>query len=325
VFLEPTIAPAVLLHDVSVTYGAHRALSNVTATFPRGATGLLGSNGAGKSTLILAILGLVKLDRGRVEVLELDVAKSPLDARGRIGYVPERDAYIPGLSAISSVAYCGELAGLPPDDALQRAHEVLSYVGLDEGRYRYVETFSTGMKQRLKLAQALVHGPDLVLLDEPTNGMDPKGRDEMLALIADLGHAKNLSLIFSSHLLPDIERTCDSAVVLADGVVVASDRISEWRCSGSRTYEVCIKGDTAAFVGALKAAGLECDTSDGEIIHVVIPDGKPQAVFAIARRSGVQVRHLRPELPTLEDIFAQLTTRTTSRQSRSWTDQPSGV
>ncbi|HUK32424.1 MAG TPA: ABC transporter ATP-binding protein, partial [Vicinamibacterales bacterium] len=204
---------------MSVSYGARQALSHVTATFPRGATGLLGANGAGKSTLIRAILGLITPYEGRIDVLGLSAVDSALDIRTRIGYVPESDAYIPGLNAVASVAYCGELAGLFRADALQRAHDVLSFVGLDEARYRDVDAFSMRMKQKLKLAQALVHDPELLLVDEPTNGLDPKGRDELLALITDLGHGHGLSVIFSSHLLPDVERTCDAVVVLNAGVV----------------------------------------------------------------------------------------------------------
>lgn len=299
--------PAVSLHDVTVAYGSRLALSHVTAAFPRGATGLLGANGAGKSTLIRSILGLTKPDDGRIDVLGLNVAESGLEVRARIGYVPERDAYIPGLNAIASVAYCGELAGLFPDDALQRAHDVLSYVGLDEGRYRDVETLSTGMKQRLKLAQALVHDPELLLLDEPTNGLDPKSREEMLALIVDLTRRTKLNVILSSHLLPEVERTCDSIVVLDRGVVATAGRISDFQQSDNRTYEVSIKGDRATFVEALNAAGFECNTSEEERLVVTFPDGNTRLLFAVAQSVGVQVRHLRPLVPTLEDVYAAVT------------------
>src|SRR5262249_1323180 len=156
------------------------------ATFAAGAGGLLGPNGAGESTMIKALLGFVVPHSGRMRVLGLDVAAQPLGIPSRVGYMPENDAHIPRVNAVTLVAYCGELSGLPPVDAMQRAHEMLFYVGLGEARYRAVETYSTGMKQRIKLAQALVHDPDLVFLDEPTNGMDPKGRDEMLELVRDL-------------------------------------------------------------------------------------------------------------------------------------------
>src|SRR5580765_3766235 len=219
--------PVVSLDNVVVEYGRNRALNGVTATFSRGAIGLLGPNGAGKSTMIKALLGFIPPLSGTMRVLGLDVATSPVEIRARIGYMPENDGHIPGLTAVQFVAYCGELAGLKPVDAMQRAHEVLYYVGLGEARYRKIETYSTGMKQRIKLAQALVHDPDLLFLDEPTNGMDPKGRDEMLELIRDLGHKKNVNLILSSHLLPDVEFTCDHVVVMDKGRIATQGPINE--------------------------------------------------------------------------------------------------
>src|SRR5687767_4092376 len=226
--------PVVQLDQVSVRYGRQWALREVTAAFPAGAVGLLGPNGAGKSTMIKALLGLLAPDKGAMRVLGLDVNAAPLQIRGRIGYMPESDAHIPGMNAVTFVAYCGELAGLPRADAMQRAHEVLYYVGLGEARYRNVETYSTGMKQRIKLAQALVHDPDLLFLDEPTNGMDPKGRDEMLELIRDIAHNKGLSLILSSHLLPDVEYTCDYVVVMDKGTVATEGPIATLKGQGGR-------------------------------------------------------------------------------------------
>jgi ABC-2 type transport system ATP-binding protein len=187
--------PIIDLEGVSVRYGKNAALRDVSVSFPSGAVGLLGPNGAGKSTLLKSVLGLLVPERGRLRVLGLDVRHSPLQIRRRIGYMPESDAHIPGMNAVAFVAYCGELAGLPRADAMQRAHEVLYYVGLGEARYRNVEQYSTGMKQRIKLAQALVHDPELLFLDEPTNGMDPKGRDEMLELVRDIAHNKQINLI----------------------------------------------------------------------------------------------------------------------------------
>jgi ABC-2 type transport system ATP-binding protein len=304
------------LDGVTVIYGANRALKDVTARFNAGAVGLLGPNGAGKSTLLKALLGFVKPADGRMTVLGLDVAHRPLEIRARIGYMPESDAHIPGMNAVSFVAYCGQLAGLPAVDAMQRAHEVLYYVGLDEARYRNVETYSTGMKQRIKLAQALVHDPDLLFLDEPTNGMDPKGRDEMLELIRDLGHNKNVNLILSSHLLPDVEYTCDDVVVMDKGQVAAQGPIEQLKGPAGRVFELRIKGDLPAFIDVLRAAGMECNWTDEDVMRVFVPDGasrgtngrtlNDQAVlFALAAQHGVQVRHLRPSIPTLEDVFAK--------------------
>lgn len=289
-----------------MTYGANRALNEVTATFPGGAVGLLGPNGAGKSTLLKALLALIVPDQGSMKVLGMDVATSPLEIRGRIGYMPETDAHIPGMNAVSFVAYCGRLAGLPASDAMQRAHEVLFYVGLGEARYRNIETYSAGMKQRIKLAQALVHDPDLLFLDEPTNGMDPKGRDEMLELVRDLAHEKGMNLILSSHLLPDVEYTCDHVVVLDKGRLVAQGPIADLKGPSGRVYEVRVKGDTGRFVQALRAANMECHDTGDEVMRVFAPENEgAQRLFALADSLGIQVRHLRPSVPTLEDVFAR--------------------
>ena len=303
--------PVVELDAVTVIYGKNQALKNVSAQFARGAVGLLGPNGAGKSTMLKALLGFVKPDKGRMSVLGLDVARRPLEIRSRLGYMPESDAHIPGMNAVSFVAYCGELAGLPPVDAMQRAHEVLYYVGLGEARYRNIETYSTGMKQRIKLAQALVHDPDLLFLDEPTNGMDPKGRDEMLELVRDLGHNKNVSLILSSHLLPDVEYTCDHVVVMDKGQVAAQGPIDELKGPAGRVFELRVKGNLPAFLDVLRAAGLECHSTDEDVMRVFVPrgaageGGDQRRIFQLAAEHRVQVRHLRPSIPTLEDVFAK--------------------
>jgi ABC-2 type transport system ATP-binding protein len=296
----------VQLDRVTVRYGRQLALRDVTAAFPAGAVGLLGPNGAGKSTLIRALLGFVAPEQGAMQVLGLDVKTSPLEIRRRIGYMPESDAHIPGMNAVSFVAYCGELAGLPRADAIQRAHEVLYYVGLGEARYRNLETYSTGMKQRIKLAQALVHDPDLLFLDEPTNGMDPKGRDEMLELIHDIAHNKGLNLILASHLLPDVEFTCDHVVVIDKGSVATQGPIAALKGQGGRVFELRIKGDAAAFVPHLEAAGLECRETEEDVMRVFAPEGRDaKFLFELASSHGVQVRHLRPSVPTLEDVFAR--------------------
>jgi ABC-2 type transport system ATP-binding protein len=303
----PDSDAVVSLENVTVTYGRNQALADVTTTFERGAVGLLGPNGAGKSTMIKSLLGFIAPSQGRMRVLGLDVATSPIAIRARIGYMPENDAHIPGMNAVSFVAYCGELAGLPRSDAMQRAHEVLFYVGLGEARYRNVETYSTGMKQRIKLAQALVHDPDLLFLDEPTNGMDPKGRDEMLELVRDLAHNKGVNLILSSHVLPDVEYTCDSVVVMDKGRIAAAGPIEALKQPRGRVYELRVKtsSDIEQFFGQLRAAGLECHATDEDVVRVFVPgEGGARQLFALAAAGGVQVRHLRPSVPTLEDVFA---------------------
>jgi ABC-2 type transport system ATP-binding protein len=299
--------PVVTLDHVSVTYASNAALRDVTTSFAAGAVGLLGPNGAGKSTMLKALLGFVIPDQGQMRVLGLDVAASALEIRSRIGYMPESDAHIPGMNAVSFVAYCGELCGLPTADAMQRAHEVLFYVGLGEARYRNLETYSTGMKQRIKLAQALVHDPDLLFLDEPTNGMDPKGRDEMLELVRDLAHRKGVNLILSSHLLPDVEYTCDSVVVMDHGMVATAGPIAELKQPRGQVYELRVKTHDAVetFIAALRAAGLDCHATDEDVMRVFVPgDGGARRLFTLAEIAKVQVRHLRPSVPTLEDVFA---------------------
>ena len=299
--------PVVTLDAVSVAYGRQYALRDVTARFPAGAVGLLGPNGAGKSTMIKALLGFIRPDQGRMQVLGLDVAAAPLQIRARIGYMPETDGHIPGMNAVAFVAYCGELAGLGPVDAMQRAHEVLYYVGLGEARYRKLETYSTGMKQRIKLAQALVHDPDLLFLDEPTNGMDPKGRDEMLALIRDLAYRKHVNLMLCSHLLPDVESCCEHVIVMDKGRIVGGGSIAELKGARARVFEVRPKEGHDRFVAACHAAGYECHETEEDVMRVFVPEGVgPRELFALATAEGLQIRHLRPSVPTLEDVFARL-------------------
>ncbi len=303
---RPDGTAVVELHGVSVIYGRQTALRDVSAAFPAGAVGLLGPNGAGKSTMLKALLGFVVPSQGRMRVLGLDVATSALDIRARLGYMPESDAHIPGMSAVAFVAYCGQLAGLPPADAMQRAHEVLYYVGLGEARYRNVETYSTGMKQRIKLAQALVHDPDLLFLDEPTNGMDPKGRDEMLELIRDLAHNKGVNLIVSSHLLPDIEFTCDHVIVMDKGAVATQGALDAVRGPQGRVFELRVKDGADQMLALLTAAGYEVHDTQEDVMRVFVPgDAGAEPIFRLAAANGLQVRHLKQSVPTLEDAFAR--------------------
>ena len=255
-------------------------------SFRPGAVGLLGPNGAGKSTMLKSLLGFIPPTSGRLEVLGRDVARHPLEVRASIGYMPENDGHIPGMNAVTFVAYCAQLAGLPKADAMQRAHEVLFYVGLGEARYRNVETYSTGMKQRIKLAQAMVHDPDLLFLDEPTNGMDPKGRDEMLELVRDIAHNKGINLILSSHLLPDVEYVCDYVVVLDKGAVATHGPIEALKGPGGRVYEVRVKGRLPEFVAALQADGLECRETDEDVMRVFVGGDADRG----RRRSAARLR-----------------------------------
>ena len=300
-------ASVITLEHVTVQFGGNAALRDVSASVGPGATGLLGPNGAGKSTMLKTLLGFIVPSGGQMRVLGLDVALQPLEIRRRVGYMPENDAHIPGMNAVSFVAYCGELAGLPRADAMQRAHEVLFYVGLGEARYRNVDKYSTGMKQRIKLAQALVHDPDLLFLDEPTNGMDPSGREEMLELVRDLARNKGVNVILSSHLLPDVEDTCSQIVVMDKGRIVADGPIDGMKQPRGRVFELRVKAQaTDAFVARLRGAGIECNTTEDDVMRVFVPEPwGPREIFELAAADGVQVRHLRPSAPTLEDAFAR--------------------
>src|SRR5207248_4704184 len=243
------------ISNLTVKYGSKTAVEDLSVEVPEGCVGLLGPNGAGKTTLIKTLLGFLRPSRGSASVFGLNVATESLRIRQRIGLMPEQDCHIPGMNAVTFVAYAGELAGMPPAQALRRAHEVLEYCGLGEARYRQVETYSTGMKQRIKLAQALIHGPRLLFLDEPTNGLDPAGRDDMLTLIRSISHGKDVNVIVSSHLLPDVERTCDAVLVMKGGAVVAEGEIADLRETRGVQVEVDLREQSDAFVGALAGRG----------------------------------------------------------------------
>jgi ABC-2 type transport system ATP-binding protein len=290
-------------HDLAVSYGPVQALAGVTGRFPPGPTGLLGPNGAGKTTLLKTLLGFLNPDGGRLTAFGFDPTVNPLEVRRRMGYMPEVDCHLPGMTAAALVAFAGELSGLPRKEAISRSHEVLYYVGLDEARYRRVDTYSTGMKQRVKLAQALVHDPDLLLLDEPTNGLDPQGREEMLSLIQDVATRRGISLILSSHLLRDVEKVCENVIVFNLGKVAATGTIAELTGPLRSVYEVRVKGDAQAFLTDLKDHG--CEWSGGaDGYRVYVADGSgPELIFRTARECGVQVRHLRPSAESLEEVF----------------------
>ena len=202
------------------------ALADLTVAVEPGIVGLVGANGAGKSTLIKILLGLLPPTSGRVQVLGLDPATDAAAVRARVGYMPEHDCLPPDLAAAEFVTHMGRISGLPKTAARERASEALRHVGLYEERYRQIGGYSTGMKQRVKLAQALAHDPDLLLLDEPTNGLDPAGRDAMLTLIQRIGTEFGISVVVCSHLLGEVERICDSLVAIDAGRLLRADRVS---------------------------------------------------------------------------------------------------
>ncbi len=297
------------MHTVTVagiekSFGDVRALRGLTVDFPAGGVGLLGPNGAGKSTLLKILLGLLPADAGTATVLGIDVAQSPAEVRRVVGYMPEVDAYLPGLSGAESVLFAGVLCGLPRREAQRRAHEILYYVGLGEARYRKVDQYSTGMRQRLRLAQALVHDPELIFLDEPTNGLDPKGRDEVLQLISDLAGTHGKSIVLCSHLLPDVEAVCQHVVVLRAGQVATQGNVKEIRRLEAGTYRVRIDGDRAAFLAALAAAGATLKAEEDETLVVGIPETETaRLLFRAATASSSVVRELSSFEQSLEGAF----------------------
>jgi ABC-2 type transport system ATP-binding protein len=291
------------LHDVTKTYGKITALRQLSVSVPPGAVGLLGPNGAGKTTLIRTLLGLINIDSGGGKVLGMDVHSQQLNIRQAVGFAPEDECLFPGLAGVDFVAYAGELCGMNRKDGMQRAHEVLNYVGLGEERYRPVESYSTGMKQRLKLASAIVHDPKLLILDEPTNGMDPQGRQEVLELARDLAQNKDMSLLFSSHLLPDVESVCDHVLVLANGRLLAEGKINDLKQPHAQSFEVRVKIDQGRFAGRLKERGCGVEPRE-DLLVVRLPGGaSSELLWELASSSGDQIRYLRPQRSTLEEVF----------------------
>jgi ABC-2 type transport system ATP-binding protein len=291
------------LENVTKTYGRVTALNQLTLSAPPGAIGLLGPNGSGKTTMIRALLGLIALDSGCGSVLDMDIRSRQLDIRRAVGFAPENECLFPHVTGVGFVAYAGELVGMRPGDALQRSHEVLDYVGLSEARYRKVESYSTGMKQRLKLASAIVHDPKLLVLDEPTNGMDPAGRQEVLDLSRDLAHNKGMSLLFSSHLLPDVEFVCDHVIVLGAGRLLAEGKIQELKQVHCQSFEVRTKGELRPFAERLSAAGCAVAQRDDTIVVGLAEGQSPRLVWETAAGAGEQIRFFRPQRSTLEEVF----------------------
>jgi ABC-2 type transport system ATP-binding protein len=296
---------------LTIRYGARTVLQDLNVTIPSGCVGLLGPNGAGKTTLLKTLMGFLTPASGTAHVLGMDVATDALRVRQRIGLMPEQDCHIPGMSAVQFVQYAGELAGMPTAQAIRRGHEVLEYCGLGEARYREVETYSTGMKQRIKLAQALVHGPKLLFLDEPTNGLDPQGRDDMLALVRDVSHGKGLSVLISSHLLPDIERTCDTVIVMKRGEVIRQGRIDDLVRMTDFQIEVDLLVYSDAFVAAITRAGGSLTARQGSRLRLAFPvtleapGAAGRVLFQAARDSGAQIRGFRPAQRRLQDVFME--------------------
>lgn len=328
--------PVVSLESYTVAYGKFTAVDAASFAMPRGACGLLGQNGAGKSSILKAILGLVKPRGGRAHVLGFDAATQARELRDAVGYMPEKEAYMPGLSGLDSVMLAGRLSGLPAAVAKQRAHEVLWLVGLDEARYRNVASYSLGMKQKVKLAMALVHDPQLLFLDEPTNGLDPEGRTEILELMRDLIEKKGKSIILSSHILSDVESLCEHAVLIDGGRVIAEGAMSELTRRQGRAYDVRFVGAPAALRSALEERGIELagieavadevgaapgpgvvadpvppvaltdDQHQEHALRVVLRDGQGSVdVFSALHDSSCALRALEATKRALSDVFLE--------------------
>jgi ABC-2 type transport system ATP-binding protein len=296
------------IQNLVVQYGSFVALNDFSVEVPEGCTGLLGPNGAGKTTLLKTILGFVTPTAGTGNVLGYDIQTQGREIRQRIGLMPEQDCHIPGMSAVQFVAYAGELAGMPKEQAMRRAHEVLEYCGLGEARYRNVETYSTGMKQRIKLAQAIVHGPKLLLLDEPTNGLDPAGREEMLELVRSVSHGKGLNVVISSHLLPDIERVADQVIVITKGQLRIQGKIKELKKIKGAPMDVELLEHSDAFAQILGRKGAhweELSHSSYRVTTAMTPTETGKLILAAAREAGVQVRGLIEAERSLEDAFLE--------------------
>ena len=297
--------PLLSLRGVRKTFGRHVALDDVTAEVGGRAIGLLGPNGAGKTTLMRICLGLLPADAGKVRVLGVDARREPTRVRARLGYAAEGPDRIPGLSGLESVAYAAELCGLPRRLALLRAHEMLDLVGLDEARQRPVENYSTGMHQRVKVAMALVHDPELVLLDEPTSGLDPSSRDDLLDLIAHLRDHDGPAVVLSTHLLHDVERTCDACIIMHRGRVRFAGALDDLRVHVGREYEVRTRGDLAPFELALRELGAEVSKGRrGDMRVVRLPEGRDvHTIWQVGRDTGVQLWHLERRAMSLEEAF----------------------
>jgi len=296
------------LENLKVNLGRREVLRGISCSLGTSGTGraigLLGPNGAGKSTLIRTLLGFHKPASGTARVLGFNCRDQMRDVRARIGYMPENDAFIGNLTAVSSLRMFAELSGLPSKIALEKAHEALFHVGLGEARYRELNSYSLGMKQMAKLAQAIVHGPELVILDEPTNGLDPSSRSRMLRLVREMKNEQNMNVILCSHLLGDVEQVCDEAVILKDGRVVHECNLEEERRSNKRFVELEVSGDDGSFQQALASIGADGVSEGAGRWRIVLPANvEVEVLWNLAAGQNLLVRKLTHRRDTLEEIF----------------------
>ena len=297
--------PVIELDGLEVRFGDRVVLKKLNAALTGRSVGLLGPNGAGKSTLINTLLGFHKPSAGTARILGHDVRTQARAVRSLIGYMPENDSFVAGMSGVHFVRLMAELAGLPAAHALERAHEAFFYVGLGEVRYRAVGTYSLGMKQAAKLAQAIAHGPKLLFLDEPTNGLDPPARARMIQLIQEIRDRGDLHVLLSSHLLRDVEDCCDQVLILKDGNVAAFCNLEEERRANRRFLELETRGENnGSFLEAVEKLG--CETAPGAQgrVKLILPDSlEVRQLYEIAADQNVQIRRLNRKRDSLEDIF----------------------
>jgi ABC-2 type transport system ATP-binding protein len=298
------VTAVVELDGLSVRFGRREILKQLSGSLAGRCIGLLGPNGAGKTTLLHTLLGFHPPSAGTARVLGRDVRGDIKAVRALVGYMPESDAFVASLSGVRFVRLMAELAGLPPADALERTHEALHYVGLGEARYRPISGYSLGMKQLVKLAQAIVHGPQLLFLDEPTNGLDPPARQRMIKLIKDVAASGEARILLSSHLLRDVEQCCDEVLVLKDGRVAVRCDLDEERRSNRRFLELETAGDGAGFAAAAERLGCECALHGGRRLKLVLPpEVEVRDLYRLAAEGAVQIRRLSYRRDSLEDIF----------------------
>jgi ABC-2 type transport system ATP-binding protein len=292
------------LESLTKDYGTFRALDEVSLSLDPGVVGLLGPNGAGKTTLIKVLLGLVRITRGTAEVLGHRLPENALAIRARVGFMPEDDCYLAGLTGVESVRLAARLSGLPSLEALRRAHEVLDYCDVAEERYRTVEGYSTGMRQKVKFAQAIVHDPDLIILDEPTSGLDPEQRESMLNRVHLLAEKSGKSILLSTHILPDVQAVCDTVVILAHGRVRLNDRLQQLREPASPSFRVGVFGDPGKLVEQLEHQGVGVRRDTENLLIVEDPESRVvDDIWHLARAANVGIQRLIPAQNSLEAIF----------------------
>jgi len=295
--------PLIELNGLTVRFGNRDILRGLTASLRGRAIGLLGPNGAGKSTLINTLLGFYKPTGGSAKVFGQDIGTNLRNIRSLVGYMPENDAFISKMNAVSFVQMMGELSGLPSRVALERAHEALFYVGLAEARYRQLGTYSLGMEQLAKLAQAIVHGPKLLILDEPTNGLDPSARQRMVRMVREIRDSREMRIVLCSHLLRDVEDTCDEVLILKQGQIAHYSDLDEERRSNKRFVELEIYGANGDFTAAIEKLGCECAVTANRMKMVLADGVETRDIFRIAAEQQVRIRRLNFRRDTLEDIF----------------------